>query len=114
MNVYVMAMTFCLLFMFITIELIRRQKLREQYAILWLLLGIVMATFSFFPQLLQNISDLVRIHYAPSLLFLVGLMFSLIFIMHLTIVISKLQGKLTRLIQEVALLQERLRQGGSE
>lgn len=114
MNVYVCAMIFCLLFIFITIELIRRQKLREQYAIMWLILGVIMALCSFFPTLLSELSLVFGIYYAPSLLFLVGMLFSLIFIMHLTIVISKLQGKQTRLIQEVALLQERIRQGGSE
>jgi hypothetical protein len=114
MNVYLLAIAFCLMFLFFTIELIRRQKLQEQYAILWLLLGFVMALFSFFPELLTQFSQLVRIYYAPSLLFLLGLLFSLIFIMHLTIVISKLHGRLTRLVQEVALLQERLRKEGRE
>ncbi len=111
MNVYLLAVIFCLLFIFITLELIRRRKLREEYAILWLTLGFVMVLFSFFPKLLDEISRLVQIYYAPSLLFLVGLLFSLVFIMHLTIVISKLQRRVTRLVQEVALMQER---GGRE
>jgi hypothetical protein len=109
MNVYLLAITFCLVFVFITVELIRRQKLQEQYAILWLALGFLMAVFSLFPNMLNQISRVMRIYYAPSLLFLVGLLFSLIFIMHLTIVISKLHRKLTRLVQEVALLQDQVR-----
>ncbi|GGI43181.1 hypothetical protein GCM10008018_00770 [Paenibacillus marchantiophytorum] len=109
MNVYVLAIIFCLVFIFIAVELIRRQKLQEQYAILWLILGFVMALLSLFPSLLDQISYSLHIYYAPSLLFLLGLLFSLAFIMHLTLVISKLHRKLTRLIQEVALLQEQLR-----
>ncbi|MBD0379251.1 DUF2304 domain-containing protein [Paenibacillus sedimenti] len=114
MNIYMLAITFCLVFLFMTIELIRRQKLQEQYAILWLMLGFIMALFSLFPNMLGPISRLMQIHYAPSLLFLVGLLFSLVFIMHLTIVISKLHRKLTRLVQEVALLREQVRREGSE
>jgi hypothetical protein len=114
MNVYLLAVTFCLMFIFITVELIRRRKLREEYALLWLTLGFVMALFSFFPELLNEVSKLVRIYYAPSLLFLVGLLFSLVFIMHLTIVISKLQRRVTRLVQEVALMQERGERGERE
>lgn len=114
MNVYVWAISFSLVFIFISVELIRRQKLQEQYAILWLVLGFIMALFSVFPSLLDQVSHRMHIYYAPSLLFLVGLLFSLVFIMHLTLVISKLHRKLTRLIQEVALLQEQLRGKGTE
>ncbi|MBP1961316.1 DUF2304 domain-containing protein [Paenibacillus aceris] len=114
MNVYLLAISFCLVFIFISVELIRRQKLQEQYAILWLILGFIMALFSLFPSLLDQLSYNLHIHYAPSLLFLVGLLFSLAFIMHLTLVISKLHRKLTRLVQEVALLQEQLHGGDSK
>ncbi|MZQ81764.1 DUF2304 family protein [Paenibacillus sp. 5J-6] len=114
MNVYLMAVACCLVFIFISVELIRRQKLQEQYAILWLILGFMMALFSLFPSLLDVVSHKLHVHYAPSLLFLVGLLFSLAFIMHLTLVISKLHRKLTRLVQEVALLEEQLRGGGSK
>ncbi|UJF35207.1 DUF2304 domain-containing protein [Paenibacillus hexagrammi] len=114
MNIYLFGIVFCLMFVFITVELIRRQKLQEQYALLWLTLGAVMVLFSFFPDILNPLSHFVRIYYAPSLLFLVGLLFSLVFIMHLTIVISKLHRRLTRLVQEVSLLQEQLKNGGAE
>jgi len=104
MNVYMLSTLFCLAFVFVTIELIRRSKLQERYAILWLLLGLVMSLFSIFPKLLHSVSKTIGIHYAPSVLFLIGLMFSLVFVMHITIVISKLHRKVTRLVQELALL----------
>lgn len=110
MNVYMLSMMFCLLFLFGTIELIRRRKLQEQYALLWLLLALVMSSFSMFPRTLDRISALVHIAYAPSLLFLLGLLFSLALILHLTIVISKLHRRVTRLVQELALLDERVKE----
>ncbi|KIL41196.1 hypothetical protein SD70_09265 [Gordoniibacillus kamchatkensis] len=112
MNIYLLSALFCLVFLFATVELIRRRKLQEQYALLWLLLGFVMAGFSLFPQLLERISRAVHIVYAPSLLFLIGLLCSLVLILHLTIVISRLHRRVTRLIQELALMQERERRGG--
>jgi hypothetical protein len=108
-NVYGLSALFCLGFLVVTAELIRRRRLQEQYALLWLLLGCVMTGFSLFPQLLERIARTVRIAYAPSLLFLIGLLFSLAIILHLTIVISKLHRRVTRLIQELALMQERER-----
>lgn len=104
MNVYDLTAVFCLAFVFVTAELIRRRKMEERYAILWLVLGLSMTVFSFFPGMLDRISRLVHVHYAPSLLFLIGLLFSLTFILHLTMVISKLHRRMTRLAQEIALM----------
>jgi hypothetical protein len=108
-NVYLLSALFCFAFLFMTVELIRRRRLQEQYALLWLLLGCVMTGFSLFPQLLERLSRAAHIAYAPSLLFLIGLLCSLVLILHLTIVISSLHRRVTRLIQELALLQERQR-----
>ncbi|PYI53123.1 DUF2304 domain-containing protein [Paenibacillus flagellatus] len=114
MTIYLLSAVFCLIFLFATIELIRRQKLEEQYALLWLGLGLVMLPFCLFPDMLPKLSELVRIHYPPSLLFLIGLAFSLVFILHLTIVISKLQRKLTRLVQQLALLEAGAKEGAAD
>jgi hypothetical protein len=105
MNVYQITAVFCLCFVLLTVELIRRRTIEERYALLWLLLGLSMTLLSFFPAVLDRFSRLVHVHYAPSLLFLIGLLFSLVFILHLTMVISKLHRRLTRLAQELALLQ---------
>ncbi|MFD0869821.1 Uncharacterized conserved protein [Chlamydia abortus] len=104
MNIFLLSVLFSLLFLFITLELIRRQKIAERYSLLWLILALIMLVSSFFPEWLNAASRLLHIYYAPSLLFFIGLIFSLLLIMHLTIVISKLQRQMTRMIQEVALL----------
>ncbi|GIP39732.1 hypothetical protein J31TS4_30120 [Paenibacillus sp. J31TS4] len=104
MNIYLLAVVFCLLFLGITVELIRRQKMAERYAIIWLLLGVLMLVFSVFPSLLDRVSALLHIYYAPSFLFFIGLTFSMVIILHLTIVVTRLNRQVTRLIQELALL----------
>ncbi|RAV19852.1 DUF2304 domain-containing protein [Paenibacillus contaminans] len=108
MNIYSVSIVFCLAFVFITVELIRRQKIAERYALLWLSLGLVMVLLSLFPKLLQTVAELLGIFYAPSLLFLIGSAFALLLIMHVTMVISRLHRKVTRLIQELALLKAAL------
>ncbi|MNC14003.1 Undecaprenyl-phosphate mannosyltransferase [compost metagenome] len=80
----------------------------------WLLLGLAMALFLFAPGLLDRLSRLLRVHYAPSLLFLLGLLFSLAFIMHLTIVMSRMHRRIVRLAQEVAILKEELEHTGGD
>lgn len=100
-------------FLMLTGELIRRRKIEERYALLWLLLGGVMALFSFSPGLLERLSRLLQVHYAPSLLFLMGLLFSFAFILHLTIVMSRMHRRMVRLAQEVAILKEELEETGA-
>lgn len=112
MSIYPITAAAGLGFLLLTGELIRRRKIEERYALLWLLLGVVMTLFSFAPGLLDRLSRLLQVHYAPSLLFLLGLLFSLAFIMHLTMVISRMHRRVTRLAQEVAILQEELEYPG--
>lgn len=101
MSVNDVALVFCSLFVLATVELIRRQKIAERYAILWLALGLSMLVYSSF-------------HYAPPLLIPLGMAFSLAFILHLTIVISKLHRRLIRLTQEMALLKAELGAAGDK
>ncbi|MDF2926877.1 MAG: hypothetical protein K0R57_5791 [Paenibacillaceae bacterium] len=112
MTVYRITAGFCLFFVLLTVELIRRRRIEERYAILWLTLGLCMSLFSFFPALLEGLSRALHVYYAPSLLFLMGLLVCLAFIMHLTMVISKQHRRLTRLAQELALLRAERRSEG--
>ncbi|MCR8643147.1 DUF2304 domain-containing protein [Paenibacillus sp. N1-5-1-14] len=104
MIIFRISIAFCLVFLIIVIELIRRKKLEERYSILWFVVGIIMLILSLFPRMLEQIARLLHVVYAPSVLFFLGFIFSLIIILHLTTVISRMHRKMTRLIQEVALL----------
>lgn len=108
MNIFFVSVLFCLFFLVVVIELIRRKRLEERYSILWIVIAVTMLILSIFPNFLEKISQLLHVEYAPSLLFFMGYVFALVIILHLTTVISKLHRKLTRLIQEVALLKSEL------
>ncbi|TCZ76099.1 DUF2304 domain-containing protein [Paenibacillus albiflavus] len=104
MNIFLVSFVFCLFFLFVVIDLIRRKRLEERYSILWIVIGLLMLILSIFPDFLETISQLLGVVYPPSLLFFLGYVFALIVILHLTMVVSKLHRQMTRLIQEVALL----------
>ncbi|MCL6458725.1 MAG: DUF2304 domain-containing protein [Gorillibacterium sp.] len=107
MNILFLSVIFCLIFTSFVVEMIRQRRISERYSLLWLILGFVMLFFSLFPTLLNHISQAIGIVYGTSLLFFIGFLFSLVFIMHLTTVITKLDRKMTRLTQEFALLKSR-------
>ena len=90
----------------LVVELIRRGRLKERYALLWLFSGLVMFILSVSRDLLEAIAKLIGIYYPPSLLFLIAFVFLLLITLHFSAVISGLSEKNKRLAQEVALLRQ--------
>lgn len=86
------------------LEMVRRRKLRTEYSILWLFGAAVMLLFSLNKSWLDSVSSAVGIFYPPSFLFLVGMLFILLILIHFSITISKLYQMNKRMTQEMALL----------
>jgi hypothetical protein len=89
------------------LELVRRGKLRERYALLWLASALVGCVFSFWRDLLDRTAHAVGIAYAPALLFLIAIFFGMMILLHFSIVISSLSDKVKTLAQEVAILKSK-------
>ncbi|MBE9531991.1 MAG: DUF2304 domain-containing protein [Proteobacteria bacterium] len=95
------------LFVFV-IDFIRRNLLKEKYAVLWISLSIVVTTLSFWKSLLDSIARLVGVAYAPSLLFFVAFIFVLLILLHFSVVISIFHDKNKALTQELAMLKDKV------
>ena len=54
----------------LVLELVRRRRLREEYALLWLVTGAVLLLLSLSRPLLDTLAELTGIYYPPSALFL--------------------------------------------
>jgi hypothetical protein len=91
-------------------ELLRRGQLREKYAVLWLLVGIVVAVFGAFPSLLDHIAQPLHIADAPNLLFFAGDVVLLLVTVHLSWESSRMEDRTRALAEEVALLREQIEQ----
>jgi hypothetical protein len=102
-SVIVTAGLFALVF-----ELVRRRRLMERYALLWLLSAAILLALSVWRQLLQLFSNAVGVAYAPSALFLVALGFILVLLLHFSLVISRLTDQNKVLAQRLGLLQQQV------
>lgn len=87
------------------IELLRKRKLREEYALLWLLGGVVFLALSVFRPLLTRISFAMGIAYPPAALFLTLIMGAYLMLLHFSLVFSKSAEQSKAMAQEIALLQ---------
>jgi hypothetical protein len=95
------------LFVFV-IDFIRRNLLKEKYAVLWISLSIVVTTLSFWQSLLDKLAQFVGVAYAPSLLFFVAFIFVLLILLHFSVVISIFHDKNKGLTQELAMLRDKV------
>jgi hypothetical protein len=86
-------------------ELVRRRRLMERYALLWLFAATVLLALSVWSSLLNQISDALGVKYGPSTLFAVALGFVVILMLHFSLVISRLTDQNKVLAQRVAMLQ---------
>lgn len=88
-----------------TVELIRRRKLREQYAMVWLLASSVLIVFAIYPKLLIIISGWLGVNYLTTL-FLATFLFLALVALSQAMVISRLTEDLRQTAQRVALLEQ--------
>jgi hypothetical protein len=95
----------------VVFELIRSRRLRERYALLWLVTGIVLTALSAWRDGLNTIAAWFGVRsYPPAVLFAVGLLFILAVLLHYSTVISRLSDQNVLLAQRLALLEDELRE----
>jgi len=100
-----------ILLLAVVFELIRSRRLRERYALLWVLTGIVLLVLSAWRGGLNTIAGWVGVQtYPPAVLFAVALLFVLAVLLHYSTVLSKLTDQNVILAQRVALLEQRLKE----
>jgi hypothetical protein len=98
-----------LLLILLIFELVRSRRLRERYALLWLLTGVVLLVLSAWRGGLNTIAGWVGVEtYPPAILFAVASFFILAVLLHYSTVISTLSDQNSLLAQRVALLESRL------
>jgi hypothetical protein len=93
----------------VIIELIRRHRLQERYALLWIATGGVMLFFALWRSALDRFAELVGVAYPPSALFMVAGLFVFVVLLHFSTVLSRLSEQNKTLAQQIALLEQRLR-----
>jgi hypothetical protein len=90
------------------LELVRRKRLQERYALLWLLTAAVLLVLVVWKGLLTTLALKVGIKYPPSALFAVALGFELLLLLHFSLAVSRLTDQNKVLAQRLGLLQQRL------
>ncbi|MDJ0321506.1 DUF2304 domain-containing protein [Pseudarthrobacter sp. PS3-L1] len=98
------AFVLALLIVVVVIDMLRRKKLREKYAALWLVVGLATLVLAAFPQLLAIIAGMVGVQVPSNLLFAMSILLALGVCLHLSWEISVVEDETRTLAEEAAIL----------
>lgn len=88
----------------LVVEMLRRKKLREKYAVLWLVVGVATLVLAAFPRLLNIVAEFVGVQLPSNLLFTMSILMLLGVCLHLSWEISVVEDETRTLAEEVAIL----------
>jgi hypothetical protein len=94
------------------LEMVRRKRLTERYALLWLGSSLILLVLSAWADLLNQVSDLLGVATPVNTLFAVAFGFVLLLLLHFSVTISRLSEENKLLAQETARLDQELRSRG--
>jgi hypothetical protein len=90
-------------------RLIQRKKLHENYAIWWVIFGLIFCVLSVWRDALDLFASTIGIAYPPTALFLVFMMAVLLILIQFSLVISRLSEGNKKLSQDIGLLQSEVK-----
>ena len=110
-HLQLVAIAATLVLLTIVLELVRRKRLMERYAIVWLFSGVALLVFSIWGDLLNRVAEALGVAYPPNALFLIAFGFVIFLLLHFSLAVSQLSDQSKVLAQRLALLEERVRSG---
>jgi hypothetical protein len=103
------SIAFALVLFVLVFEMVRRRRLGERYAILWLVSAVALLVLAVWTQLLGWISRAVGIATPSNAFFVIAFTFMLLLLLHFSAVASRLAEETRVLAQRLALLEQRMR-----
>jgi hypothetical protein len=91
-------------------ELVRRKRLMERYALLWLFSTLLLLVLSVWSGLLNSLASALGVSYPPSALFAVAFGVVLVLLIHFSLAVSRLSDQNKVLAQRLGILQRRVQE----
>ena len=113
-RIQVLAIVVTSILFLLILELVRRRRLMERYALLWLISALVLLNLAIWRNLLEDLASTLGIVYPPNALFVVAFGFVLALLLHFSLAISRLSDETKILAQEVARVDQELRAARAE
>jgi hypothetical protein len=93
-----------LLVLVLIISLLLRRQLREKYATLWIIIGLVILVLAIFPELLLGLSRALGVEVPSNLIFALALTLLIGVTLHLSWELSQAEDEVRRVAEDVAIV----------
>ena len=103
-----------LLILGFVIELIRRARLQERYAALWIVVALVFMTYGWWLAPMVALANWLHIGDVVPVILFFGIFLCALLILQLSVKVSEFSNKIKNLVQEVSILKHELEQHKSE
>ncbi|MEA5051086.1 MAG: DUF2304 domain-containing protein [Oscillospiraceae bacterium] len=90
--------------------MLKREAIILKYTLLWILSGLLLLLFLLFPEIVFRGSALIGVSNPVNAVFLLFAGFTVMLLLSLTSIVSQLSDRSRKLVQSVALLEERVRE----
>src|SRR3954467_5026062 len=107
LRIQIVAVGGTLILLLIVLELVRRRRLLERYALVWLGSAIVLLALAIWGGLLNTVADAIGILYPPTALFVIAFGFIMFLLLHFSTAVSRLTDQSKVLAQRLALMEQR-------
>ena len=87
----------------IVVDLVRRRRLLERYALLWMFSTAVLLGLAVWRGLLDEVADKLGVAYPPNALFVIALGFVLVLLLHFSVAVSRLSDQTRILAQRLSI-----------
>jgi hypothetical protein len=87
------------------IELVRRRRLREEYAFAWLIGAVALVGLAVWRRSLDVAAQWLGVFYPPAVLLLAGILAGFVVLLFFSVVISRQRQQIEQLVEELALLE---------
>lgn len=91
------------------VDLVRRRRLREEYAFVWLMGALALLGLAVWRNSLDLVARWLGVYYPPAVLLLAVILAVFIVSLYFSVVISKQRQQIERLVEELALLDAEVR-----
>lgn len=113
-NLRIIAIAGSVALLLFIVELVRRRALKEEYSVLWVITALVLLLLAAWGGLLRDLTHLIGAISQASTLYFFGLLFVVFLLLHFSMRVSALERRVVVLVQEIALLNERMRRQDPE
>lgn len=107
-HLQLVAIVSTLMLLGVILELVRRKRMLERYAIVWLLSALALLVFAIWGGLLNTVAEALGVAYPPNALFLIAFGFVILLLLHFSLAVSRLSDQSKVLAQRLALLEQRV------